>query len=166
MVAAKRQVTDHPGGGLHTLQATQQLLRPADKGSAENAAAMLVAGIQDITNTLVEDFKLNDVLRMVLETMFRALGLRRIVFCLRDARTQVITGRFGLGEDAAAVAAMFKVPLARQSDLFGAVCLKGADTLVADAAQPRIAASLPGWSASLTAKTSVSTTSRPCSPRI
>jgi eukaryotic-like serine/threonine-protein kinase len=129
----------------HTLQATQQLPRPDERGGTEDAAAMLVAGIQDITNTMVEDFKLNDVLRMVLETMFRALGFRRVVFCLRDARTQVLTGRFGLGEDAAAVAALFKVPLARQGDLFSAVCLKGADTLVADATQPRMAASLPAW---------------------
>lgn len=154
LLASATEATAAPGAGVdegvdllltHTLQATQQLPRQGDKGDAETAAAMLVAGIQDITDTMVEDFKLNDVLRMVLETMFRALGFRRIVFCLRDARTQVITGRFGLGEDAAAVAALFKVPLARQGDLFSAVCLKGADTLVADASQPRIAASLPAW---------------------
>ena len=129
----------------HTLQATLQMARPADAARAENAAAVLVAGIQDITNTMVEDFELNDVLRMVLETMFRALGFRRIVFCLRDARSQHLTGRFGLGDDAAAVAARFKIALDRQSDLFVAVCTQGADMLVADATQPRIAASLPAW---------------------
>jgi HD-like signal output (HDOD) protein len=154
LLASPAEGTAAPGAGVeqgvdllltHTLQATQQLPRPDDGARAENAAAVLVAGIQDITNTMVEDFKLNDVLRMVLETMYRALGFRRVVFCLRDARSQLLTGRFGLGEDAAAVAALFKVSLARQGDLFAAVCLKGADTLVADAAQPRISASLPDW---------------------
>jgi GAF domain-containing protein len=117
----------------------------ANPAAADDAAAMLVAGIQDITNTMVEDFQLNDVLRMVLETMLRALGFRRIVFCLRDARSNQITGRFGLGDDAAAVAARFRIPLQRSGDLFAAVCSKGADMLVADATQPRIAASLPAW---------------------
>ncbi len=128
----------------HTLQATLQLTRPAD-AAAENAAAVLVAGIQDITHTMVEDFALNDVLRMVLETMYRALGFRRIVFCLRDARSNRITGRFGLGDDAAAVAQRFSIALGRSSDLFAAVCTKGADMLVADSNQLRIAASLPAW---------------------
>jgi serine/threonine protein kinase len=129
----------------HTLQATLQMARPVDAALAENAAAMLVAGIQDITHTMVEDFKLNDVLRMVLETMWRALGFRRVVFCLRDARSNSITGRFGLGDNAEAVAAQFRIPLQRRSDLFVAVCSKGADMLVADASQARIAASLPAW---------------------
>lgn len=128
----------------HTLQATLPMTRPAE-GSAESAEAVLVAGIQDITNTMVEDFALNDVLHMVLETMFRALGFRRIVFCLRDVRSQQITGRFGLGDDAAAVVQRFRIALGRSSDLFSAVCSKGADMLVTDATQPRIAASLPAW---------------------
>ena len=65
--------------------------------------------------------------------MFRALGFRRIVFCLRDPKTQMLSGRFGLGEDAERVAANFKVPLASATDLFTAVCVKGADTLITDA---------------------------------
>ena len=151
LLALRNGATPAPGDDapelLHTLslQATVRSPRPADAASAEDAAAVLVAGIQDITNTLVEDFELNDVLRMVLETMYRALGFRRIVFCLRDARSNLMTGRFGLGDEAAAVAARFQVALGRPGDLFAAVCSKGADMLVADASQARIAASLPAW---------------------
>jgi eukaryotic-like serine/threonine-protein kinase len=111
----------------------------------ENAAELLAAGIADITNSMVESFKLNEVLRMILETMFRALGFRRIVFCLRDPKTETLTGRFGLGETAAEVAALFKVPLKGGTDLFAAVCAKGADTLISDATVPNIAARLPAW---------------------
>jgi hypothetical protein len=110
---------------------------------------MLGAGIQDITNTMVEDFKLNDVLRMILETMLRALGFRRIVFCLRDPKTEMLTGRFGMGEDVDSACKQFKVALkpapGTAPDLFSAVCLKGADTLISDATVPNIAARLPAW---------------------
>ena len=44
----------------------------------EEISQMLSAGIQDITNSMVDErFKLNEVLRMVLEVMYRALDLQR-----------------------------------------------------------------------------------------
>ena len=106
---------------------------------------VLTAGIQDITNAMVENFQLNDVLRMILETMFRALGFRRMVFCLRDVRTDQLTGRFGLGEDSESAVRALKVPLKTPGDLFTAVCVRGADTLINDATQARMQARLPQW---------------------
>jgi len=129
----------------HTLQATVKVPQLASRTALENASEVLAAGIQDITNSMVENFKLNDVLRMILETMFRALGFRRIVFCLRDPKQDALTGRFGLGDNAQAVAATFKVPLKAGGDLFAAVCIKGADTLITDATVANIAARLPVW---------------------
>jgi hypothetical protein len=113
----------------------------------EQAVEMLAAGIQDVTTTLVsDDFRLNEVLRMILETMFRALGFRRVVFCLRDPKTDTLTGRFGLGEGAREVAAVFKVPLKTGTpDLFTAVCIKGVDTQIADVASANLAGRMPPW---------------------
>lgn len=114
-----------------------------------DAASVLTNGIQDITNTLVESFRLNDVLQMILETMLRALDCRRVVFCLRDPRTGQLKGRMGLGEGADQVAAVFHVPLTVPPggvpDLFAAICLKHADTLIADASVGTIANRLPTW---------------------
>lgn len=116
---------------------------------AVDATSILTNGIQDITNSLVESFRLNDVLQMILETMLRALNCRRVVFCLRDARTGQLTGRLGLGEGADVVRDLFKVPLVirtgEQPDLFSAVCLKQVDTLIADASAPNIVTRLPTW---------------------
>ena len=106
---------------------------------------LLSAGVQDVTNAMVDTFALNDVLRMILETMFRALGFRRMVFCLRDARTEVLVGRFGLGEGSDAAVRAMRVPLKVPGDLFAAVCLRAADTLINDATDPRIHARLPEW---------------------
>ncbi|HJV62131.1 MAG TPA: HDOD domain-containing protein [Albitalea sp.] len=118
---------------------------PPGAGATVNAAELMAAGIQDITNSMVEDFRLNEVLRMILETMYRALGFRRIVFCLRDPRTDTLTGRFGLGEGVEKASASLRIALKTPSDLFAAVCLKGADTLISDATVPNIASRLPAW---------------------
>ena len=116
---------------------------------AVDATSILTNGIQDITNSLVESFRLNDVLQMILETMLRALNCRRVVFCLRDARTGQLTGRLGLGEGADVVRDLFKVPLVlrpgENPELFTAVCLKQVDTLIADASAPNIVTRLPTW---------------------
>ncbi len=112
--------------------------------SATFAAEQLAAGIQDISNTLVENFSLNEVLRMVLETMYRSLGFQRVVFCMRDARTGMLTGRVALGAGADAIAPRFQIDMAA-ADLFSTVCKRGADMLIADASVANIRRRLPTW---------------------
>lgn len=124
-------------------------LEVAEPAGAD-AASILTAGIQDITATLVDSFALASVLRMVLETLYRALDARRVVFCLRDARAARLVGRFGLGERAQELAPRFDVSVAPPApgavlDLFAAIALKGVDTLIDDATVPGIAARLPAW---------------------
>ncbi len=137
----------------HQLQATEVMeptqVLSGQQQTREQAVDMLTAGVQDITNAMVENFKLNEVLRMILETIYRGLGFRRVIFCLRDPKTETLTGRFGLGKGVEAVAPAFKVllrtPAGGNSDLFSAVCQKGVDTLIADATVPKIAERLPAW---------------------
>jgi serine/threonine protein kinase len=139
------------GGDSHlmnfALHATQTADSAAPQGaSSKQVAETLAAGIQDITNAMVEDFKLSDILRMILEAMFRAMSFDRIIFCMRDPKTETITGRFGLGHGVEAFTKEFKVPLkAATPDLFGVVCLKGADTMISDASESRILQRLPEW---------------------
>jgi eukaryotic-like serine/threonine-protein kinase len=140
----------HPAGAedalqTHALRASVSPSGATAERSKAQTTEMLAAGVQDITNAMVEQFKLNDVLRMILETMYRALSFRRIVFCLRDPRTETLTGRFGLGEDNQEAVRALKVPLKAEGDLFAAVCVRGADTLISDATEARMAARLPAW---------------------
>jgi serine/threonine protein kinase len=136
-----------PGGCEATL--AMAVPQGRDRAAAADPAGVLAAGIQDITNSMVEDVKLGEVLRMILETMYRALGFRRVLFCLRDARSGALVGRFMLGEGDEALRAAFRVgtrPMpGAPTDLFSAVCIKGADTLIADATTAGMRARLPAW---------------------
>ena len=124
----------------------------ADGGDGEgavtevgNSEVILMAGIQDISNTLVEDFKLNDVLRIILETMYRAKGFKRVILCVRDARANTMLGRFGFGPDAPEMARCFNFSLAFTPDIFHAALSKGVDILISDTNDPKIAARIPPW---------------------
>ncbi|MBW8848482.1 MAG: HDOD domain-containing protein [Burkholderiales bacterium] len=138
----------HDSLTAHELAPTQVLER-TEVGvppSAAQASELLAAGIQEITDAMVNNVQLNAVLRMILETIYRALGLRRVIFCLRDARGQTLTGRLGVGDDVERLAPLLRVDLTQQPpDLLAAVCLKGADTLIQDARAANIAARLPTW---------------------
>jgi serine/threonine protein kinase len=90
-----------------------------------DAQAVLTAGIQDISNTLIDGFQLNDILRIILETMYRAMGFKRVVLCIRDAKAGVMQGRFGFGPDANEVAKAFRFPLSFTPDIFHAATSKG-----------------------------------------
>jgi serine/threonine protein kinase len=131
---------------LHATQPVTPEQMAALARDSQRVAEMLAAGIQDITNAMVEDFKLADILRMILETMFRAMQFRQIVFCMRDPKQDALTGRFGLGPGVERIVKTFRIPLHPASaDLFSAVCAKGSDTMIADASEERVASRLPDW---------------------
>ncbi|RIX42477.1 MAG: serine/threonine protein kinase [Rhodocyclales bacterium GT-UBC] len=113
--------------------------------SAVDAQSVLTAGIQDISNTLVDGFKLNDILRIILETMYRAMGFKRVLLCIRDAKNGTMQGRFGFGPDTTEIAKLFRFPLTFTPDIFHVATSKGVDILINDINDPKIAERIPEW---------------------
>jgi hypothetical protein len=120
---------------------------PAVKTDPES---VLGAGIQDVTNTLVEDFKLNDVLLMVLETIYRGLGFKHALICIRDNRTDTMAARIGLGEEVEAMIPRFHFRLEFESDVFHLAMKEGVDIVIEDVSAETIANKIPAWYRGLT----------------
>ena len=112
---------------------------------AQDGPSILAAGIQDISNSLVESRPLNDVLRMILETMYRGMGFTHVLLCIKDGRQGTMNGRFGFGADVARIAREFKFPLSYSADVFHAALSKGADILIADVNGLKIRERIPDW---------------------
>ncbi len=129
------------------------VVEPAETAAAGGAAsndgvariATLLAGIQDVSNALVSDCRLNDVLRITLETMYRAMGFRRVILCVRDPRSNSMLGRFGFGPDVLEVAKRFRFSLVFAPDIFHAALANGVDILISDTNDAKIAARIPDW---------------------
>lgn len=107
--------------------------------------SMLSEGIQDISNSLVEDFALNDILRITLETMYRAMGFTRVLLCLRDSKSNQMVGRFGFGADTTQIVRNFRFPLGTGTDVFSVVVSKGVDIIITDINDPKIKDRIPAW---------------------
>jgi serine/threonine protein kinase len=117
----------------------------AENGVAPTSEALLSAGIQDVTNALVEEFGLNDILMMVLETMYRALGFKRVLILIRDARTGTMAARAGMGGGVEAVIPRFRFSLNSPGDVFQLAVDKGADIVIENVNAQNIADKIPAW---------------------
>jgi serine/threonine protein kinase len=124
----------------------------ATESAAENAAApatdahsVLAAGIQDISQALVEDISLGDLLRIILETMYRAMGFGRVLLCMRDGRNGVMSARFGFGPDVDEAVPRFRFTLGGNADIFNIIVAKDKDVLITDASDPKIVRFIPDW---------------------
>jgi len=146
---------DSAGGTTNGDSMAQTLLGdaplPGESGDAaemvpDDAQGVLTAGIQDISNSLVDDFALNDILRIILETMYRAMGFKRVLLALRDGKTGQMAGRFGLGPDVAELTRQFRFPMSDQvTDVFLLATGKGVDIIISDIDDPKIAGKVPPW---------------------
>jgi HD-like signal output (HDOD) protein len=142
--AAGIQPAPAPPATAPTLSA-EALEKPpstADRPEVVNALAQCV---QEVSETLVSDFKLNDLLRVILETLFRTLEADRVLLATRSVQRNALVGRFGFGEDIAAFANGFLVPLDDSTDVFRMALTSHADLLIDDADAATVRHRIPGW---------------------
>lgn len=116
----------------------------ADAAGADQGA-ILTAGIQDVTNSLVNGCSLNDVLRMILETMYRGIGFERVLLALRETRGNRMAGRFGFGAEADVIAKTFNFELSGTADVFQLAVTKNLDLVIADSSAANIRSRIPEW---------------------
>ncbi|MES2885349.1 MAG: HDOD domain-containing protein [Pseudomonadota bacterium] len=115
----------------------------ADEATA-SPQSILTVGIQDISQWLVDDaMKPGDILSAISEIIYRALGARRVIVCLRDGTMQM-RGRYGMGEGIEQAMQALRFALGGR-DLFNLILTQEIDVLVTDASAAKIRKHLPPW---------------------
>lgn len=128
---------------LQTLEVSEPV-QPSE--APQSPDGILLNGIQDITTTLLEDYEINDVITMILETMYRGFRFHHVLFCLMDKRHTRMAARFGFGENIEKVIDDFQLPVNKKSaDVFNLALSLGKDLAIDDARDPRIKRGLPDW---------------------
>lgn len=112
---------------------------------AINPEEILGAGIQDVTNTMMGEYRLNDVLQMVLETMHRGMGFHRTLFMIRNNKLGRMAARFGIGPGIDEAIPNFNFSLRFIPDVFHIAIEKGVDISITDIRALNIAEKIPAW---------------------
>lgn len=142
-----RETTTEPDQEMQGIISLDRAVLAADNGEASrlDPESVLSAGIQDVTNTLVEDFNLNDVLQMVLETMYRGMQFNRVLIFVRDGKANLMRARFGFGSDIDRVLPRLQFPIPFEPDVFHVAMEKGVDIVIEDVNADNIATKIPAW---------------------
>lgn len=130
---------------LDESQALQVTERHAS-GKPMNARDLLLAGVQDVTQMMASGrCKVNDLMLLVLETLYSSMGFRFATVCLKDMHTHQFRARIAMGEKNAERQAGFVFPAHTARDLFHLAMENDADLMISDATVPKIRDLLPAW---------------------
>lgn len=110
-----------------------------------DSQAVLTGGVQDIIGLMMGEFNLNELLRTILETMYRGIGFERVLLCMRDLKTQALTARIGFGSEVAQSIKRFVVPDGKSQDVFQVALDKQADVFLSDINAGNIRDRIPAW---------------------
>jgi HD-like signal output (HDOD) protein len=116
-----------------------------DVAVTEVQIGILTNGIREINDIMKGLCNMNDVLYMILETMYRGFEFSRVIFCLRDVAQGKMVARFGLGENIDEIVRLFHFRIRRTSDIFNIVIAQANGVLIEDATIPNIFKNLPEW---------------------
>lgn len=115
-------------------------------GKPMNARDLLLAGVQDVTQMMASGrCKVNDLILLVLETLYSSMGFRFATLCLKDVQTHQFRARISVGENDVERQAGFVFPIATGRDLFHLALDNDADLMISDATVPKIHSLLPAW---------------------
>ncbi|MCX7219057.1 MAG: signal transduction protein, partial [Burkholderiales bacterium] len=115
-------------------------------GKPSNARDLLLAGVQDVMQMMASDqVKLNDMILLVLETLYSAMGFRFATACLRDMKQGAYVARVSVGELYAERQRRFVFPVKEEKDVFHLAMSNNVDLMISDAAVAKIQNLLPQW---------------------
>jgi HD-like signal output (HDOD) protein len=116
------------------------------KKQRKRAEDILLKGIQTITQSMLGNKSFDDLLRMILDIMYRALGFSRVMFAIKSPKSPIVIGRFGFGDNIDSFIRNFQFAIEPSSDdVFNAVLEQGADVIIKNITDPRVSSSIPEW---------------------
>ncbi len=114
--------------------------------SADDRRAQLLAGIQDITDTLAGEYDLNQALRIILETIYRGARFDRVMLFSRAPNGRSMICRHAFGRDGERlVSEGFSLSLEPARTVFYGALSRGADVAIQDVNSAKVAPLMPSW---------------------
>lgn len=114
---------------------------------SENAQRQdeLIQSIQEITDAIVEGASINDVLLMVMETIYRSFSFQRVMFCLINKSRTSLNARFGFGKDVEILIQRLSIPLGGDKDIFNQSLKQCRDMIIENVNANSCQDYLPKW---------------------
>lgn len=86
--------------------------------------------IGEINQALVSGVALNEIMAMIIEGIYRAIGFERVIFCLLNPQRTVIAARFGLGSGVEELLPGLRLPFSPSGNIFARALAERREYLV------------------------------------
>ncbi len=106
---------------------------------------LLADGLQDITSILLSDYIVNDVFRMILELMYRAMDFDNVLVFVNNAKSGKMEAQIGFGDGIDGMLTHFQFPACYQKDVFHIALDRGLDILIEDVRHQSVRHTIPAW---------------------
>lgn len=118
----------------------------AAKKPERDTHVVLADCIREISDCLVEEKPLNDIMHVILETLYQGLGFSHVMlFTVSNDNKSLMKARFGYGIGAEAIIPAFHFVIAGGGDVFQAAVAGGTEIVVADIDDPHVQKRIPDW---------------------
>ncbi|MCG7928219.1 MAG: HDOD domain-containing protein, partial [Candidatus Thiodiazotropha taylori] len=124
--------------GLDNTQILDESTQTLDEKSVEQAVpseedteALLMDGLQEVTGMLVGDHSVSEIFNVVLETMYRAVGFKRVILALLNPKQGEMVGRLGFGDSADDFTKAFHFSTKYRVDVFHGAMKNAVDVYIA-----------------------------------
>ena len=115
-------------------------------GKPVNARDLLLVGVQDVIQMrALGRSKVNELILLVLETLYRSMGFRFATMCLKDTKSGQFRARVALGECHASRQERFVFQMTSERDLFHLSMENNTDLMISDSSSEKIRDLLPAW---------------------
>jgi hypothetical protein len=105
--------------------------------------------MRDIARALLDDYQLDDIFTIIMETVCRGLrpaGITRTMLLIRNTKKPVMDVRLALGDSTAALRKWFIVPVdQKEEDFFNIALSRRKDVLIKDTGAKATARLIPDW---------------------
>jgi HD-like signal output (HDOD) protein len=114
-------------------------------GKPYNALDQLLSGMLEVTTlTATSGYKINELVLLVLEILYKSLGFSSAAICLKDIKTNQYRARHFFGENNVEIQRGF-IFSDTASDLFSLSIKKNTDLSISDTRDTKIQSMLPDW---------------------
>jgi eukaryotic-like serine/threonine-protein kinase len=120
----------------------------AEGSNALNPETVFADGMKDITNAILDNYSLNDIFRIVIETMFRGMkfsGIEKTLLFIKDTKQPVMNLRLSLGDSMESLSSWFTIPTDNSGDIFNIAIERQRALFIGDTSKEDVQPLIPQW---------------------
>ena len=121
---------------------------PDEGDGVRNPETVFADGMKDVTNAILDNYSLNDIFRIVIETMFRGMkfsGIEKTLLFIKDTKQPVMNLRLSLGDSMEKLSAWFNIPTDNNGDIFNVAIERQRALFIGDTSREDVQRIIPQW---------------------